>query len=107
MLMYIIINTFLAVLLGVAIFEILSMTTLRICGIGYVIDFIYDDLEDTWNKINRYFSLPERRETFKCSISGLRCYLGCYCYIWVYEILPSVRACGFVLRKNRDTPRMK
>nr|KAJ0208605.1 hypothetical protein LSAT_V11C400183800 [Lactuca sativa] len=27
--------------------------------------------------------------------------------IWIYEMLPAVRACGFVLRKNRDMPQMK
>nr|KAJ0211766.1 hypothetical protein LSAT_V11C400192830 [Lactuca sativa] len=27
--------------------------------------------------------------------------------IWIYEMLPAVRACRFVLRKNRDMPRMK
>nr|KAJ0188556.1 hypothetical protein LSAT_V11C900477370 [Lactuca sativa] len=27
--------------------------------------------------------------------------------IWIYDMLPAVRACGFVLRKNRDMPRMK
>nr|KAJ0194724.1 hypothetical protein LSAT_V11C700377780 [Lactuca sativa] len=27
--------------------------------------------------------------------------------IWIYEMIPAVRACGFALRKNKDLPRMK
>nr|KAJ0192318.1 hypothetical protein LSAT_V11C800397380 [Lactuca sativa] len=35
--------------------------------LNYLWDFTYDDHEDTWNKINKYLSLPERRQTFKYS----------------------------------------
>nr|KAJ0218626.1 hypothetical protein LSAT_V11C300119600 [Lactuca sativa] len=70
---------------------------------SYLWDFTYDDLEDTWNKINKYLSLPECRQTLKYSVSGFTAPLR----IWIYEMLPAVRACGFVLRKNRDMPRMK
>nr|KAJ0205931.1 hypothetical protein LSAT_V11C500242790 [Lactuca sativa] len=70
---------------------------------SYLWDFTYDDLEDTWNKINKYLSLPERRQTLKYSVSGFTGPIR----IWIYEMLPTVRACGFVLRKNRDMPRMK
>nr|KAJ0186514.1 hypothetical protein LSAT_V11C900465410 [Lactuca sativa] len=65
---------------------------------SYLWVFTYDDLEDTWNKIDRYFSLHERRQTFKYSISG---------FTASFRILQAVRACEFALRKNRDTPRMK
>nr|KAJ0207526.1 hypothetical protein LSAT_V11C500263170 [Lactuca sativa] len=65
--------------------------------------FTYDDLEDTWNKINKYLLLPERCQTLKYSISGFTGPIR----IWIYEMLPVVRACGYVLRKNRDMPRMK
>nr|KAJ0220277.1 hypothetical protein LSAT_V11C200095370 [Lactuca sativa] len=27
--------------------------------------------------------------------------------IWIYKMIPAVRACGLVLRKNKDMPRMK
>nr|KAJ0209371.1 hypothetical protein LSAT_V11C400177930 [Lactuca sativa] len=27
--------------------------------------------------------------------------------IWIYEMIPAVRACGFASRKNKDLPRMK
>nr|KAJ0216392.1 hypothetical protein LSAT_V11C300144120 [Lactuca sativa] len=37
---------------------------------SYLLDFTYVDLEDTWNKINNYLSLPERRQTLKYSVSG-------------------------------------
>nr|KAJ0208356.1 hypothetical protein LSAT_V11C500242370 [Lactuca sativa] len=59
----------------------------------YLRKFTYDDLEDTWNKINKYLSLPEPRQSFKYPI-------------WIYKMLPSVRG-SYVLHKNKDTPRMK
>nr|KAJ0195764.1 hypothetical protein LSAT_V11C700363650 [Lactuca sativa] len=59
---------------------------------SYLRDFTYENLEDTWNKINKYLSLSERRQTLKYSI---------------YEMRPTVRACEFVLRKNSDMPWMK
>nr|KAJ0190201.1 hypothetical protein LSAT_V11C800424510 [Lactuca sativa] len=65
--------------------------------------FTYDDLEDTWNKINNHLSLPERRQTLKYSVSGFTGPIR----IWIYEMLPAVRAYGYVLRKNRDMPRIK
>nr|KAJ0187197.1 hypothetical protein LSAT_V11C900489400 [Lactuca sativa] len=65
---------------------------------SYLWDFTYDDHEDTWNKINKYLSLPERRQTLKYSVSG---------FTGPIRMLPAVRACGFVLRKNRDMPQMK
>nr|KAJ0193147.1 hypothetical protein LSAT_V11C800444170 [Lactuca sativa] len=37
---------------------------------SYLWGFTYDNLEDTWNKINKYLSLPERRQTLKYSVSG-------------------------------------
>nr|KAJ0213468.1 hypothetical protein LSAT_V11C400204660 [Lactuca sativa] len=70
---------------------------------SYLWDFTYDDLEKTWNKINKYLSLPEHRQTLKYSVSGFTGPIR----IWIYEMLPVVRACEFVLRKNRDMPRMK
>nr|KAJ0202192.1 hypothetical protein LSAT_V11C600298970 [Lactuca sativa] len=65
---------------------------------SYLWDFTYEDLEDTWNKINKYLSLPERCQTLKYSVSG---------FTAPFRMLPAVRACGFVLRKNRDMPWMK
>nr|KAJ0208736.1 hypothetical protein LSAT_V11C400199960 [Lactuca sativa] len=31
---------------------------------SYLWKFTYNDLDDTWKKINRYFSLPKRRQNF-------------------------------------------
>nr|KAJ0189902.1 hypothetical protein LSAT_V11C800411890 [Lactuca sativa] len=83
------------------------------------------------NKINKYLSLPERHQTLKYSISrftapfrGIKIYLYLNDFIVmlvililtfitiivkivVYEMLPAILACGFVLRKNRDMVRMK
>nr|KAJ0209397.1 hypothetical protein LSAT_V11C400210090 [Lactuca sativa] len=70
---------------------------------SYLWDFTYVDLEDTWNKIDNYLSLPERRQTLKYSVSGFTAPIR----IWIYEMIPAVRACGLVLRKNKDVPRMK
>nr|KAJ0194893.1 hypothetical protein LSAT_V11C700368580 [Lactuca sativa] len=70
---------------------------------SYLWDFTYEDLEDTWNKINKYLSLSERRQTLKYSVSGFTAPFR----IWIYEMLPAVRAYGFVLKKNRDMPRIK
>nr|KAJ0220712.1 hypothetical protein LSAT_V11C200056930 [Lactuca sativa] len=70
---------------------------------SYLWDFTYDDLEDTWNKVNKHLSLPECRQTLKYSVSGFTAPIR----IWLYEMLPAVRGCGFVLRKNRDMSRMK
>nr|KAJ0198131.1 hypothetical protein LSAT_V11C700352040 [Lactuca sativa] len=56
---------------------------------SYLRDFTYDDLEDTWNKINKYLSLLERRQTLKYSVSGFTA---------------PIRIC---IEKNRDMPRMK
>nr|KAJ0216372.1 hypothetical protein LSAT_V11C300133710 [Lactuca sativa] len=70
---------------------------------NYLWDFTYVDLEDTWNKIDNYLSLPERRQTLKYSVSGFTAPIR----IWIYEMIPAVRACGLVLRKNKDMPRMK
>nr|KAJ0214426.1 hypothetical protein LSAT_V11C400210130 [Lactuca sativa] len=47
-------------------------------------------------KINKYLSLPERRQTLKYSVSGFTAPIR----IWIYEMLPAVRASGFVLRKK-------
>nr|KAJ0225344.1 hypothetical protein LSAT_V11C100042540 [Lactuca sativa] len=66
-------------------------------------DFTYVDLEDTWNKIHNYLSLPERGQTLKYSVSGFTAPIR----IWIYEMIPAVRACGFASRKNKDLPRMK
>nr|KAJ0194069.1 hypothetical protein LSAT_V11C800437860 [Lactuca sativa] len=66
-------------------------------------DFTYVDLEDTWNKIHHYLSLPERGQTLKYSVSGFTAPIR----IWIYEMIPAVRACEFALRKNKDLPRMK
>nr|KAJ0192975.1 hypothetical protein LSAT_V11C800449830 [Lactuca sativa] len=54
---------------------------------SYLWDFTYKDLEDTWNKINKYLSLPERRQTLKYSISRFTAPFR----IWIYEMLPAVR----------------
>nr|KAJ0218149.1 hypothetical protein LSAT_V11C300132850 [Lactuca sativa] len=70
---------------------------------SYLWDFTYVDIEDTWNKIDNYLSLSERRQTLKYSVSGFTAPIR----IWIYEMIPAVRACGFVLRKNKDMPRMK
>nr|KAJ0209500.1 hypothetical protein LSAT_V11C400193300 [Lactuca sativa] len=69
----------------------------------YLWDFTYEDLEDMWNKINKYLSLSERHQTLKYLVSRFTAPFR----IWIYDMLPAVRACVFVLRKNRDTPRMK
>nr|KAJ0197811.1 hypothetical protein LSAT_V11C700362120 [Lactuca sativa] len=66
-------------------------------------DFTYVDLEDTWNKIHNYLSLSERGQTLKYSVSGFTAPIR----IWIYEMIPAVRACGFASRKNKDLPRMK
>nr|KAJ0210973.1 hypothetical protein LSAT_V11C400225840 [Lactuca sativa] len=70
---------------------------------SYLWDFTYVDLEDRWNKIDNYLSLPERRQTLKYSVSGFTAPIR----IWIYEMIPAVHACGLVLRKNKDMPRMK
>nr|KAJ0204228.1 hypothetical protein LSAT_V11C500287120 [Lactuca sativa] len=44
----------------------------------YLSEFTYDDLEDTWNKIDRYFSLPERRQTFKYLFCKIYDYMRCF-----------------------------
>nr|KAJ0189927.1 hypothetical protein LSAT_V11C800433200 [Lactuca sativa] len=87
MLMYIIINIFFG----------------SFAWVSYLLDFTYDDLEDTWNKINKYFSLLEPSQTFKYSVSGVTVPFR----IWIYEMLPAVGGGGFALRKNKDMPRMK
>nr|KAJ0186362.1 hypothetical protein LSAT_V11C900501480 [Lactuca sativa] len=56
------------------------------------------DLEDTWNKINKDLSLPELRQTLKYSVSR---------FTAPFTMLPAVRACGFVLRKNREMSLVK
>nr|KAJ0215809.1 hypothetical protein LSAT_V11C300143030 [Lactuca sativa] len=70
---------------------------------SYLWDFTYVDLEDTWNKIHHYLSLPKRGQTLKYSVSGFTAPIR----IWIYEMIPAVRACGFASRKNKDLPRMK
>nr|KAJ0217079.1 hypothetical protein LSAT_V11C300121270 [Lactuca sativa] len=70
---------------------------------SYLWDFTYVDLEDTWNKIHNYLSLPERGQTLKYSVSGFMAPIR----IWIYEMIPVVRACGFASRKNKDLSRMK
>nr|KAJ0217356.1 hypothetical protein LSAT_V11C300114540 [Lactuca sativa] len=70
---------------------------------NYLWDFTYVDLEDTWNKIHNYLSLSERGQTLKYSVSGFTATIR----IWIYEMIPAVRACGFASRKNKDLPRMK
>nr|KAJ0213533.1 hypothetical protein LSAT_V11C400169660 [Lactuca sativa] len=78
----------------------------NICEVFEVLDdarrAIFRDT-DTWNKIHNYLSLSERRQTLKYSVSGFTAPIR----IWIYEMIPTVRACGFVLRKNKDLPRMK
>nr|KAJ0194658.1 hypothetical protein LSAT_V11C700385420 [Lactuca sativa] len=58
---------------------------------SYLCDFTYDGLEDTWNKINKYLSLPEHRQTLKYSVLGFTAPIR----IWIYDMLLAVRACGF------------
>nr|KAJ0212832.1 hypothetical protein LSAT_V11C400164320 [Lactuca sativa] len=70
---------------------------------SYLWDFTYVDLEDTWNKIHHYLSLSERGQTLKYSVSGFTAPIR----IWIYEMIPAVRACGFASRKNKDLPRLK
>nr|KAJ0191482.1 hypothetical protein LSAT_V11C800409240 [Lactuca sativa] len=70
---------------------------------SYLWDFTYVDLEDTWNKIHHYLSLSERGQTLKYSVLGFTAPIR----IWIYEMIPAVRACGFASRKNKDLPRMK
>nr|KAJ0188898.1 hypothetical protein LSAT_V11C900483480 [Lactuca sativa] len=70
---------------------------------SYLWDFTYVDLEDTWNKIHNYLSLSERGQTLKYSVSGFTAPIR----IWIYEMIPTVRACGFASIKNKDLPRMK
>nr|KAJ0206914.1 hypothetical protein LSAT_V11C500262860 [Lactuca sativa] len=62
----------------------------------YLWDFTYEDLDDTWNKINNYFSLSEHRQTLKYSASGFKVPIR----IWIYKMLPVVRAGGYALRKK-------
>nr|KAJ0218857.1 hypothetical protein LSAT_V11C300126060 [Lactuca sativa] len=69
---------------------------------SYLWDFTYVDLEDTWNKIHNYLSLPERGQTLKYSVSGFTAPIR----IWIYEMIPPVRACGFASRKNKELPRI-
>nr|KAJ0210251.1 hypothetical protein LSAT_V11C400187500 [Lactuca sativa] len=63
---------------------------------SYLWDFTYVDLEDIWNKIHNYLSLSERHQTLKYPVSGFTAPIR----IWIYEMIPAVRACGFVLRKK-------
>nr|KAJ0197934.1 hypothetical protein LSAT_V11C700358770 [Lactuca sativa] len=70
---------------------------------SYLWDFTYVDLEDTWNKIHNYLSLSERGQTLKYFVSGFTAPIR----IWIYEMIPAVRAYGFASRKNKDLPRMK
>nr|KAJ0219184.1 hypothetical protein LSAT_V11C300108670 [Lactuca sativa] len=70
---------------------------------SYLWDFTYVDLEDTWNKIHNYLSLSERGQTLKYFVSGFTAPIR----LWIYEMIPAVRACGFASRKNKDLPRMK
>nr|KAJ0193305.1 hypothetical protein LSAT_V11C800396240 [Lactuca sativa] len=44
-----------------------------------------------------------RGQTLKYSVSGFTAPIR----IWIYEMIPAVRACGFASRKNKDLPRMK
>nr|KAJ0223733.1 hypothetical protein LSAT_V11C200067630 [Lactuca sativa] len=64
-------------------------------------DIILYELENMWNKINKYLSLPEHCQTFK-SVSGFTTPYG----IWIYEMLPYVQG-TYVLHKNKDTRKMK
>nr|KAJ0197318.1 hypothetical protein LSAT_V11C700350140 [Lactuca sativa] len=70
---------------------------------SYLWDFTYVDLEDTWNKIHNYLSLSERGQTLNYSVSGFTAPIR----IWIYEMIPAVRACGFASRRNKDLSRMK
>nr|KAJ0207172.1 hypothetical protein LSAT_V11C500259060 [Lactuca sativa] len=54
------------------------------------------------NWISETFLLGHR-QTLKYFVSGFTAPFR----IWIYEMLPVVHACGFVLRKNKDMPRMK
>nr|KAJ0199258.1 hypothetical protein LSAT_V11C600304770 [Lactuca sativa]KAJ0201377.1 hypothetical protein LSAT_V11C600304820 [Lactuca sativa] len=62
-----------------------------------------DGIKHKWNKIHNYLSLPERGQTLKYSVSGFTAPIR----IWIYEMIPAVRACGFASRKNKELPRMK
>nr|KAJ0204941.1 hypothetical protein LSAT_V11C500276840 [Lactuca sativa] len=66
-------------------------------------EFTYDDLEDTWNKINKYLSLSEPRQYFKYFVLGITAPFK----IWIYEILPYVRGAYSLLLRNKDTPQIK
>nr|KAJ0215496.1 hypothetical protein LSAT_V11C300103030 [Lactuca sativa] len=95
-------------MIGFILLMLIYIITIFFCFVNfawgnYLWDFTYDDLEDTWNKINKYLSLLECRQTLKYTVSGFTAPIR----IWIYAMLPAVRACGFVLRKNRDMPRMK
>nr|KAJ0205813.1 hypothetical protein LSAT_V11C500284660 [Lactuca sativa] len=80
-----------------------AIVNLKCSGNIWEVFEVLDDVRHTWNKIDNYLSLSERRQTLKYSVSGFTAPIR----IWIYEMIPSVRACGFVLRKNKDMPRMK
>nr|KAJ0224067.1 hypothetical protein LSAT_V11C200081670 [Lactuca sativa] len=52
------------------LFHKMFLHQIRFAWGSYLWDFTYVDLEDTWNKIDNYLSLPERRQTLKYSVSG-------------------------------------
>nr|KAJ0199285.1 hypothetical protein LSAT_V11C600334850 [Lactuca sativa] len=86
--------------------ELDDVDAVRVCLIYILCEsFLGKEVNDrdTWNKIDNYLSLSERRQTLKYSVSGFTAPIR----IWIYEMIPAVRACGFVLRKNKDMPRMK
>nr|KAJ0207278.1 hypothetical protein LSAT_V11C500247110 [Lactuca sativa] len=66
---------------------------------SYLWEFTYDYLEDTWNKFNKYLSLPKPCQPFKYPVSV-------FTASFKYFMLPSVRGGGFTLRKNKHSPRM-
>nr|KAJ0197221.1 hypothetical protein LSAT_V11C700346700 [Lactuca sativa] len=60
---------------------------------------VFEVLDDARRAIFR----DTRGQTLKYSVSGFTAPIR----IWIYEMIPAVRACGFASRKNKDLPRMK
>ncbi|KAL7585644.1 hypothetical protein Lser_V15G44581 [Lactuca serriola] len=80
------------VLIFPAYFYILDMSNLDVSDKNSII-FGMPFMETAKSKIDVFASTLYTK--FECN------------EIWLYEMLPAVRAGGFALRKNRDTPRMK
>nr|KAJ0213706.1 hypothetical protein LSAT_V11C400161190 [Lactuca sativa] len=69
---------------------------------SYLWEFTFDDLQESWNKINNYLSVPEPRRPFKYSVSGFTSPFR----IWIYEMFPYARGV-YVSCRNNDTPWIK